>query len=66
MLLLPKFDTAPPESINTSLVFSTLPNNLTELLNCLCSGPTSVKSLGILFILSFIKTVCEVLPSSKD
>ena len=46
-------------------MFSTLPNNCTELLNCFWSGPTSDKSLGTLFILSFIKTVCDVLPSSN-
>ena len=45
-------------------VFTTLPNNSTELLNCLCSGPTSDKSLGTLFILSFNKTTWDVLPSS--
>ena len=44
--------------------FSTLPCKLILLLNCLCSGPTSVRSLGTLFILSAIKTVWDVLPNS--
>ena len=41
-------------------VFSTLPNSWTELENCFWSGPTSSKSLGILFILSFNKTILAV------
>ena len=41
-------------------VFSTLPNNCTELLNCFCCGPTSDKSLGTLFILSLNKTAFEI------
>ena len=45
-------------------LFSTLPYNCTELLNCFCSGPTSDKSLGTLFMLSFINTIFAVLPSS--
>ena len=49
-----------------SAEFWTLPNNWTELLNCFWSGPISVKSLGILLILSFIKTTWEVLPNSSD
>ena len=47
------------------VMFWTLPNNWTELLNCFWSGPTSVKSLGILFILSFIKTIWDVWPISR-
>ena len=46
-------------------MFVTLPNSWTELLNCFWSGPTSDKSLGILFILSFIKTMLAVSPSSS-
>ena len=52
--------------VATPKVFSTLPNNLTELLNCFWSGPTSDKSLGILFILSFNNVICEVTPTSKS
>ena len=43
------------------IIFSTLPNNCTELLYCFWSGPTSVKSLGTLFILSLNNTILEVL-----
>ena len=46
-------------------VFCTLANNWTELLNCFWSGPTSSKSLGTLFILSFIKTIFEVDPKGS-
>ena len=42
----------------------TLPYSLTEDLYCLCSGPTSCKSLGILLILSFNRTTWAVLLSS--
>ena len=49
----------------TTKVFSTLGNNWTELLNCFWSGPTSAKSLGTLFILSFIKTMFDVVPSGS-
>ena len=55
MLLLPKLTV-----VIVVVVFSILPNNLTELLNCFCSGPTSDKSLGILFILSLNNTVKAV------
>ena len=50
---------------NARLLFSTLPNNLTLLLNCFCCGPTSDKSLGTLFILSPSKLAKEVLPISN-
>ena len=40
--------------------FSTLPNNLTELLNWLWVGPTSDKSLGTLFMLSLYRGMYEV------
>ena len=50
---------AAPALVPTN-VFCTLPNNCTELLNCFWSGPTSAKSLGTLFILSFIKTILAV------
>ena len=46
------------------VVLFTLPYNLTELLNCFCSGPTSDKSLGTLFMLSFNNTTCPVLFNS--
>ena len=46
------------------VVLLTLPKSWTELLNCFWSGPTSDKSLGILFILSFIKTIFAVLFTS--
>ena len=41
-------------------VLVTLPDNWTELLNCFCSGPTSAKSLGTLFILSLNNTILAV------
>ena len=50
---------AAPASIVIILV--TLPYKVTELLYCFWSGPTSVKSLGILFILSLNNTVNAVL-----
>ena len=38
----------------------TLPNNWTSLPYCFCSGPTSVKFLGTLFILSPNKVICAI------
>ena len=53
-----------PAAVPT-VVFCTLPNNCTELLNCFWSGPTSAKSLGTLFMLSFIKTMLDVEPNGS-
>ena len=47
-----------------SAEFSTLPKSSTLLLYCVWSGPTSCKSLGILFILSLSKIACAVLFNS--
>ena len=46
--------------------YSTLPNKLTEAENSSCSGPTSFKSLGTLFILSPSKTANATLPYSLE
>ena len=43
---------------------ATLPNILTLLLKSLWAGPTSVKSLGILFILSLYNTIWDVWSNS--
>ena len=43
----------------------TLPNKSTELLNCVCNGPTSFKSLGTLFILSFNNVINAVVFSGS-
>ena len=42
----------------------TLPKSFTEAENSVCSGPTSFKSLGTLFILSPIKLANATLPRS--
>ena len=43
--------------LNVGSAKSTLPKSTAELLNCLSWGPTSVKSLGTLFMLSFISVI---------
>ena len=47
------------------VVLVTRPNSLILLVNWFCSGPTSVKFLGILFMLSATSVVKAVSPCSK-